>query len=247
MRLGFAGWTPAARKRHQAGRHRRLVFNRLTVRGAMLRELPRNSLLLQVLSLYLLLLAFFVVLNTISRVEDARRQAVSGSLSETFSSAGIPSDRTVRFTSNEGEFLGDAPFLERLGSLIKTEFSFAEVTQTTAGSLLEVTFSQNKLFVSDANVIAPERRALIDEVAAALRTVRPEWHYDVEILAGADPGNALAMARAASLAKLFVAAGVQKRRVLAGLVRGDPGNLRLRFHVRSRKEEPTRFLRKTQQ
>ncbi|MFT5438805.1 MAG: hypothetical protein ACI9MJ_000666 [Alphaproteobacteria bacterium] len=213
----------------------------------MLRDIPRNPLLLQVLSLYLLLLAFFVVLNTISRVEDGRRQAVSGSLSETFASVGIPSDRTIRFTSNEGELLGDAAYLQRLGSLIKTEFSIAKVTQTTAGRLLEVTFSLNELFVSDANVIAPERRPLIDNVAAALRTVRPEWRYDVEILVGADPGNALAMARAASLAKLFVAAGIQKRRILAGLVRGDPGNLRLRFHVRSRKGESTWFPGETQQ
>jgi hypothetical protein len=213
----------------------------------MLRDIPRNPLLLQVLSLYLLLLAFFVVLNTISRVEDGRRQAVSGSLSETFASVGIPSDRTIRFTSNEGELLGDAAYLQRLGSLIKTEFLIAKVTQTTAGRLLEVTFSLNELFVSDANVIAPERRPLIDNVAAALRTVRPEWRYDVEILVGADPGNALAMARAASLAKLFVAAGIQKRRILAGLVRGDPGNLRLRFHVRSRKGESTWFPGETQQ
>jgi hypothetical protein len=213
----------------------------------MLRELPRNPLLLQVLSLYLLLLAFFVVLNTMSRVVDVRLQAVSGSLNETFAAVGIPSDRAVRFTSNESELLGDAAFLRRLGSLIKTEFSIAKVTETTAGRLLEVTIAQNELFVSDANVIVPQRRPLIDNVAAALRTSRSEWFYDVEILAGAEPGNGLAMARAGSLANFFVASGVEGRRVLAGLVRGDPGSLRLRFHVRSRTEETARSLGETRQ
>ncbi len=210
----------------------------------MLRDMPRNPLLLQILSLYLLLLAFFVVLNTISRVEAVRLQAVSGSLNATFSSDGIPVDRADRFTSNEGEVLGDAGFMGRLGSLIRTELAVVKVSEPVPGRLLEVAFPQNELFVPDRSAIITARRTLIDDLASAVRAASPEWRYEIEILVGAEPGNALAIARAAILAKRLVAAGVQKRGVLAGVVRGDPASLRLRFQLRPRKEETYSFFGK---
>ena len=52
-------------------------------RAGVLRDAARNPLLFQILSLYLLLLAFFVLLNSISNVEKARSRAVTGSLNET--------------------------------------------------------------------------------------------------------------------------------------------------------------------
>ena len=180
----------------------------------MLRDSPRNPLLVQVLSLYLLLLAFFVVLNTISRVEEARLKAVSGSLNETFAAVGLPADHSLRITSNEGEVLADAVLFQRLGSLIKTELAIAEVTEITLGRTLEVSVRQ------------PPR----------------DMRYDVEILLSSEPGNELAVARAAYLADVFTAAGVAKRSLLAGLERGGSGKLKLRFHVRPSREASYRFF-----
>jgi len=208
----------------------------------MLRDAPRNPLLVQVLSLYLLLLAFFVVLNTISRVEEARLKAVSGSLNETFAAVGLPADETLRITSNEGEILQDAAFLKRLGSLIKTELAIAEVSELSLGRTLEVVVSTSALYVADQAAIAPEHRQLIDDVAKAVRTPPRDLRYDVEILLGSDPGNELAVSRAAYLADVFAAAGVQKRSLLAGLERGRSGDLRLRFHVRPIREGSYRFF-----
>ena len=107
----------------------------------MLRDVPRNPLLVQVLSLYLLLLAFFVVLNTISKVEDARSKAVTGSLNETFSADGHPNKKTVHLVSSQGNILANAEFLSRVGNLIKTELAFAEVSDVEPGRLMAVTMS----------------------------------------------------------------------------------------------------------
>ena len=210
----------------------------------MLRDSPRNPLLVQVLSLYLLLLAFFVVLNTISRVEEARLKAVSGSLNETFSAIGLPADKSLRITSNEGEILADAAFLERLGSLIKTELAIAEVTETSLGRTLEVLVSPNALYIVGQAAIAPEHRQLIDDIAKAVRAPPRDLRYDIEILLGSEPGNELAVARAAYLARVFAAAGVQKRSLLAGLERGGSGDLKLRFHVRPSRESSYRFFKR---
>lgn len=208
----------------------------------MLRDSPRNPLLVQVLSLYLLLLAFFVVLNTISRVEEARLKAVSGSLNETFAAVGLPADHSLRITSNEGEVLADAVLFQRLGSLIKTELAIAEVTEITLGRTLEVSVAQSALYVADQAAIAPEHRQLIDDVARAVRQPPRDMRYDVEILLSSEPGNELAVARAAYLADVFTAAGVAKRSLLAGLERGGSGKLKLRFHVRPSREASYRFF-----
>lgn len=201
----------------------------------MVRDTPRNPLLLQVLSLYLLLLAFFVVLNTISHVEEARLRAVTGSLTETFSAEGIPAEETIPYTSNEGNVPEDSAFIRRIGELITTELAFAEVTEPLTGRLLEVTVPQNEIFVRDRAAIAPERRPLIEDVARAVAAPFGDLRYDVEILIGAPTGDELAIARSAYLAEVFVAAGAGQRSVLAGVVREHRGDVKLRFHVRSRR------------
>ncbi len=93
----------------------------------MQREKPLNPLLLQVLSLYLLLLAFFVVLNSIASVDDARSKAVSGSLNSTFASFGTLAKEAKLLTSSMGNVIADVAFLSKVGKLVRTELSLAKI------------------------------------------------------------------------------------------------------------------------
>lgn len=136
----------------------------------MPRALPRNPMLLQVLSLYLLLLAFFVLLNSLSAPEQSRLRAVKGSLSETFAASGKPARETRQLTSSAGNILVDAGFLDRIGSLVRTELGFAKIRNVTPGRLMEISMGAHELF-RDAKVsINPLYRPTIEAMAAAART-----------------------------------------------------------------------------
>lgn len=58
-----------------------------------------DPILLQVLSLYLLLLAFFILLNNISNASAARERLVVGSLNSAFSSTGRETESPPVFTA----------------------------------------------------------------------------------------------------------------------------------------------------
>lgn len=199
----------------------------------MARSLPRNPILLQVLSLYLLLLAFFVLLNSLSATREDRLRAVKGSLSETFATSGTPAEETRQLTSSMGNIVANAGFLDRIGSLVRTELGFARIREITPGRLMEVSMPTERLFRGTRVSVDPLYRPTIVAMASALR--QPAWgvRYEVEILAGADGDRVLPGARSAYLATVFTGAGAPRRRVAAGVEYGSPGVLTLRFRVRS--------------
>lgn len=195
-----------------------------------------NSLLLQMLSVYLLMLAFFVVLTSISHVEEARTRAVSGSLNETFAVDGRPDSRTVLFTSSAGHAPRDAALLSRIGGMIRTELSVARIREIEPGRIMAVTLPAESIFVPGRKAIDPLRRPLIERVAQSLADPQPGVRYDVDILVGTGPAEELAVGRSAFLATVLVGAGTPRRSVAAGIEQGSPGVVQLLFHVRPRSE-----------
>jgi hypothetical protein len=202
----------------------------------MLRDASHNPFQMLVLSLYLLLLAFFVVLNSISNVEVTRLRAVSGSLNETFAAEGRPADKSVTLVSSQGNVLSDRAFLSRLGNLVRTEFAFAKVEDVLPGRLMAVTMSADSLFIPGREAINPLRRPIIDRVAKALINPSPGVRYDVDILVGKSATDDLVVGRSAFLANVFAAAGSPARSIAAGIEPDSPGRLRFLFHVRPRDE-----------
>jgi len=207
----------------------------------MQRDAPRNPLLVQVLSVYLLLLAFFVVLNSISHFELARSRAVTGSLNETFSADGLPTPKTVPLVSARGDFVSDAAVLSRVGALISTEFALAEVREVEPGRTMEVTVPVESLFRPGVESIDPLHRPLIEKVAQSLKNPSRGVRYDVDILVMGESGDDLAVGRSAFLASVFVQAGAPRRNVIAGIEHNNSRKLRLLFHVRPEAEGRFRF------
>lgn len=207
----------------------------------MLRETPRNPLLIQVLSVYLLLLAFFVVLNSISHFELARTRAVTGSLNETFSADGLPSEKTVPLVSTRGDIVADTAALSRIGHLISTELALVQVQEVMPGRMMEVTLPVESMFYPGLESIDPAHRPLIEKVARALAEQSRGVRYDVDILVAGESGDDMAVGRSAFLASVFVQAGAPKRNVTAGVERNSSGKLRLLFHVRPQSEGRFKF------
>lgn len=202
----------------------------------MPRDTPRNALLLQMLSVYLLLLAFFVVLNSISHVEAARTRAVSSSLNETFAANGRPAERTDLFTSDAGNAPSDAAMLARVGALIRTELALVEARDVVPGRVMQVTLPADSLFVPGREAIDALRRPLIERIARVLANPPASMRYDLDIILGTDDGRQLATRRSAWLASIFTAAGAPPRSIAAGTDRQSSGTLTLLFHVRPRGE-----------
>ena len=206
----------------------------------------RDPTLIQVLSLYLLLLAFFVILFNISKAEQFKTTVVTDSLNSTFASRGRPTENPAPLASALGSIVADPAFQQRIGQLITAEIPISKVREIKPGSILEARVPVDELFEGDD--VAPDRLQLTEQLAVALGGAPPGMRYDVDILVGiaadmeADVDGshrALTLARGGHLAARLVAAGAPPGHVAAGLERGDPNWARLLFYVRGgRKAAP---------
>lgn len=206
----------------------------------MPRELPRNPILIQVLSLYLLLLAFFVLLNSISSAETARSRAVAGSLQFTFAAEGRPTLSPAVFTSSLGHVIADAALEERIGELVLTEIGLAEFRVVMPGRVMELALGERALFRGGGVAIDPRHRRFVERLAEIVASPPAGVRYDVDVLlAGVllpetapDAPLDEPAARAAFLADVLTDAGAPAASVAAGVETGAPGRVRLEFHVR---------------
>lgn len=212
----------------------------------MLREVQRDPLLILILSVYLLLLAFFILLNNISKVELVRAKAVTGSLESAFASYGRPTRTPAVFTSAAGTALGDDTLEVRLGALVKAELRLTEVEVITPGRLMQLRIHERALFSGPDNEISSAGRRFVRRLAAALRTPSHGVRYEVEVRIGGgaagrnglDDGNMERIQKAAALAQALAGAKAPSGTVAGGVEYAPPGEVRFLFYARPETAPP---------
>lgn len=183
------------------------------------------------LGVFILLLAFFILLNSISHFHDEKVGAVIRSVDDAFSTqallTGSPGDRQQ--TRREA-----ARALQDLGDLIRAELPLAKVEAGTETGTLHVTLPASNLFAGDGLTIRPSQQALMDRIARALEnrprgvSVRAELLFATK---GAEETAPL-VARAGALARAVAALGANPAWMSVGLEKGEEaGQLRLLFRV----------------
>lgn len=215
----------------------------------MARALPQDPTLLQILSLYLLLLAFFVLLFNLSRVEDAKSRAVAESLHSTFSPVNALGDSPDVFVSLDGDVLNPPKIEETVGALVKTEIPVAEIQIIKPGRLLQLRVPIHEMFVRGESRIRPDREDLVRRIATAMVDAPRGVRYDLEIMLarwrGPDdewrPTENLSVARAGRFAARLIDAGAPSGTVAGGVAAGEAGWLRMLFHARPRTEARLRL------
>src|SRR3546814_1865237 len=85
------------------------------------------------LSVFLLLLAFFILLNAISTFEETKSRAVMDSMSSTFRSAADARGSAEIYVSNLGTRPNPEEVLEAMGRLWRTAIPVAHVEVVTPG------------------------------------------------------------------------------------------------------------------
>lgn len=197
------------------------------------------------LGLYLLLVAFFILLNSISTVEEDKAKEAIFSVNSAFEAVGIPSSRMMRFSSDIGSFAEAATSLVKIGALVKTAISLARVEEVIPGQLMQIEITAEELFVAGEARLKEESNSLLNKVGRILSDPPEDLRFDVEIIVGSEwilpddlaQGETLEVARAGTLARELRARGAPEGSIVAGIEIGDPNHVRMMFHVRG-KDEP---------
>jgi hypothetical protein len=192
------------------------------------------------LSLFLLVLAFFIVLVAISTIEKAKSKAVMNSLSSTFTTYQPEGTKPTDFTAKEGDVLGRQAFQEEITGIFATTLQVAKVEVVKPGRLMRAQMPSSAMFEANEARIKQNALAFLDRTVAALGGRPPGLRFDLEFVIGAPTGSDkllavgenLEMARAGAFAREMISRGAPPDSVAIGLTPGDPEKITLRFYVR---------------
>ena len=206
-----------------------------------------NSNVVPLLSLKLILLAFFILLNSLADVEADKARAVIASVNQAFNGRIEAAGQLPVHNSSLGALPEIEAKMREIGSLFEAIVPSAEAKEIRRAKAVRVDLPASALFRPASLHLRPGREALIERLAESLRKAPPGApNYELAVLFGAGgvpeaadgaragDSQSLARRRAAILAERLVAAGVLQGALSIGLRPGQPDSLR--FVVRLRQE-----------
>lgn len=208
---------------------------------------PANGAVALFLALYLLLLAFFILLNTISTFEEVKTREVQESLSSAFASILPPTTSLQTVTSIEGPAVAAEDMQEKLGQLFQTAIKVVRVEVIQPGKLMEVIMHVDQLFDPNSILIRERQSDFMAQLASVLSDDQGYASYELEMVMGSDIGskgtieveNNLQIARAGSFARELIAIGAPQDRLFVGIDPGaDPLIVTFRFYWNFGPKEP---------
>ncbi len=197
------------------------------------------------LALYLIVLAFFILLNAISSRQEARSKAVLGSIGATFSQPAVVATGPLDFASGSGVFAAVGDFEDTVRKIFQTAFPFVKVSPYQPFGQMQVEFPVDSIFAPGGAVPLAEHGPFFDRLAGALKREIPGQYFEAELLIGLlpfearnpTPERAIAVERAGAFARELDRRGVPASHLSVGIEEGDPAVLRLLFFVRPAEQD----------
>ena len=201
------------------------------------------------LGLYLLVLAFFIMLVSISTFEKVKSTAVMDSLSSTFATVLPPTGDPTDFNAKDGDIIAGEAFQEQISTIFTTAIQVEKVEVVQPGRLMRLQMKSNALFRPDRAEVREDQLPLLDRVVAVLSNRPPGLRQDIEVVIGTRAleggttpvGQTLELARVGELARTMVGRGAPPDSVAVGVKIGDPGEVEMWFWVRAVEETQQRF------
>lgn len=194
------------------------------------------------LSLYLLVLVFFIVLVSISAREDLKSTKVMNSVASTFAPDARSATLLADFPDAEGQEMAGHLFQKRIAKLVSERLRVAKVTVVKPGELMQVSLPADSLFHSETADIREFQDSLLDRIVAELSSRPPGLSFELELEIGSRSaigvglpiGATLEVNRAGAFARRMLALGAPPNAVSVALGPGDPREVKLTFLVHGR-------------
>jgi len=203
-----------------------------------------KSTIIQFLSLYLLVLAFFILLVTISIFEKVKSSAVMDSLNSTFKTVLPPTTDLTSFTSKSGPFLAGQSFQDTTNKLFSTTLGVEKIEVIQPGRVMRVQMAADSLFETETANLRDAQRPMIDRLIASLSSRPPGFQFDMEFVIGSDYASGtdlpvdqtLEMLRAGAFVREMLSRGVPPDAISIGMRHAEPGQFVMWFYVRAPEE-----------
>ncbi|MFQ6018259.1 MAG: hypothetical protein ACE5KF_08680 [Kiloniellaceae bacterium] len=208
-----------------------------------------NGDFVSLLSLKLILLAFFILLNALSEFEDDRTRAVIQSVHRSFKDKIDSPESTVAYSTSLGQLPETKALIGEVGSLFEAEFPAVRSKEERRATVLRIELPADSLFEPGGAGLRAGRKRLVRRLAKALMRDRGGGPaYELDVLHGVPPGAAgkpatagassLEVRRAGLLARRLTGAGLPPEALSTGVDPARPGVVQLILRVREETETP---------
>lgn len=172
------------------------------------------------LSLYLILFAFFIVLNARAEISTVRTEAVLSGLGLPVTPRPETVDRPMVLVADELE--------QRLGDIFGRELAPDLAVLATGDGALVVSLPLRRVFRDDTAVLRTQRLSVMRRMAEVLAGLGRTDGLTLTLVVPPDPSSDLAIRRAAALGRDLVRAGVDAESFTVRIEdQGTPADLRL--------------------
>ena len=193
------------------------------------------------LGLFLLILAFFILLVSISTIEDVKSKEVMESLTSTFADVSKPVTDPVDFLSKSGETLGPEAFLSVIKGVFTSAIKVDKVQLVQPGRIMALRFHARELFADKEIEIRSTRYDLIDRIVSSLAAASKGIRFEMVFLMGSPflensdlPVNeSLEMKRIGAFLRTSVERGANPASLSGGIMPGEPSDITIKFYVHS--------------
>ncbi|MCR4378513.1 MAG: hypothetical protein NUV50_10545 [Rhodospirillales bacterium] len=193
------------------------------------------------LGLYLVLLAFFIMLVSISTPEEAKSKQVMNSLSSAFASIVPPSVDLQSFRSKDGDVLAGQEFQQQVTGIFATELGIDKIETIQPGRQMRLILASDNLFFQGEARIRPAMFPLLDRTVAAMSNRPAGMRFDLEFVIGTPTlsdgktmpiAQTLEIARAGAFARAMFERGIPPDSVSVGMRPGHVGEAVIWFYTR---------------
>lgn len=200
----------------------------------------RERTMTLLLSLFLILLAFFVQMSVFATKDPSRADSAVSSVKDTFGKSLHPSDEGA-INAPAGVLINDTPYLDAVISALRGRDNMGLVKSAVSDGTLTVRFLPDRLFVANTGVMHPDGILLLQKIAEAMlagedgdklrsmeiRLVVPA--DEILNVAQRQKSNAVPVRQGSSFAIALTQAGVDPDAVSITMLAGDTPMLELLF------------------
>lgn len=200
----------------------------------------RERTMTLLLSLFLILLAFFVQMSVFATKEPSRADSAVSSVKDTFGRSLHPSDEG-RINAPAGVLISDTPFLDAVISAIRGRDNMGIVKSAVSDGILTVRLLPDRLFVANTGVMHPDGMSLLQKIAQAMLAGEDNDNLrsmEIRFIVPADEilnvaqrqrSDAVPVRQGSALAAALSHAGVSLGAISVSMLAGDAPMLELRF------------------
>lgn len=206
------------------------------------------------LSLMVLLLAFFIVLQSMSVPQLEKQEKALKSIEQTFQYDDelilIQGDNV---SSQQDDKIGFPDQIKDIGDLFETKMQLVKVTKASGGNIMLIELPIDELFERDSDHLLPISQPVLNRVANALRTQQSNGFYKMDFYLMrplrkeySTKQRQLDIARAGKVALYMTSLNVDSSRIGIGIQIGDPSTVRFLFHQSTSLVQKSNEQRETQ-